>query len=327
MNGDVLIDIKDLTVDYLSSGGVFRPRHRVRVLEDCTFQIFSGETLGIVGESGCGKTTLANSLLLFIKPTSGQVLYEGQDLLTMDKVSLRKKRREMQMLFQNPFSSLDPRMDLLGIISEPIVTHTNMRGAELKARVEALLVEVGLGAEYLRRHPHEMSGGQAQRVALARALALSPKLLILDEPTSALDVSVQAQIVNLLVDLQRQHGLTFMFVSHNLAVVQHVSNRIAVLYLGEIVELASRESICDSPQHPYTQALFASTPLPDPDSMRKRIILQGNVPSPANPPSGCRFHTRCPFVMDKCRIERPPVSWIREGHWARCHLLSAPRAA
>jgi len=227
----------------------------------------------------------------------------------------------MQMVFQNPFSSLDPRMDVLGIVGEPLVTHTRLRGRALKERVIASLEEVGLGAVHLDRHPHELSGGQAQRVALARALALNPKLLILDEPTSALDVSVQAQIVNLLVELQKQHGLTYMFISHSLGVVQHVSNRIAVLYLGELVELGPQQGISESPRHPYTQALFSSTPVADPDRSSQRIILEGQVPSPSNPPPGCRFHTRCPYVMDVCRTEIPAAVTVGEGHWAACHLL------
>jgi oligopeptide transport system ATP-binding protein len=320
MTQEVLIDIKGLTVEYVSSSGLLA-RRRVRVLESLDLQIFRGETLGVVGESGCGKTTLANSLVRFVKPAAGQVLFEGQDILRMDKTRLRHQRREMQIVFQNPFSSLDPRKSVLSIVGEPLVTHTKLRGERLRERVKELLVEVGLSAEYVKRHPHELSGGQAQRVALARALALSPKLLLLDEPSSALDVSVQAQIVNLLLDLQKEHGLTYLFISHGLGVVQHISDRIAVLYLGEIVELGFRKNIFQSPKHPYTQALFSSTPVPDPDSGRKRIVLEGNVPSPADPPSGCRFHTRCPYVMDRCRIEKPEIHQIQDGHWAMCHLL------
>ena len=321
MTQEVLVEIQNLTVDYVSSGCILA-RRRVRVLEDLNLKVFKGETLGIVGESGCGKTTLANSLVRFVKPTGGQVLFEGRDVLAMDKASLRRQRREMQIVFQNPFSSLDPRKSVLSIVGEPLVTHTDLRGAKLRAQVEKLLVEVGLSAEFIGRHPHELSGGQAQRVALARALALNPKLLLLDEPTSALDVSVQAQIVNLLLDLQREHGLTFLLISHGLGVVQHVSDRIAVLYLGEIVELAAREDISQSPKHPYTQALFSSTPVPDPDSGRERIILEGNVPSPANPPPGCRFHTRCRYVMDRCRVEKPELCQVKDGQWAMCHLLA-----
>jgi len=322
MGQEVLLDIKDLSVEYVSGGGFFgRNRRRVRVLENLNLQVLRGETLGVVGESGCGKTTLANSLLRFIRPREGQVLFEERDVLSMDRASLRQQRRQMQMVFQNPFSSLDPRMDVLGIVGEPLVTHTSLRGKALKEQVTALLVEVGLGPQFVDRHPHELSGGQAQRVALARALALNPKLLVLDEPTSALDVSVQAQIVNLLAELQERHGLTYILISHSLGVVQHVCDRIAVLYLGELVELGPRQGISESPKHPYTQALFSSTPVADPDRSSKRIILEGQVPSPSSPPPGCRFHTRCPYVMDVCRMDRPAAITIEDGHWAACHLL------
>jgi oligopeptide/dipeptide ABC transporter ATP-binding protein len=323
MSKQVLVDILDLNVDYVSRAGILgQHRRRVRVIENLTLHIFRGETLGIVGESGCGKTTLANSVLRFIRPASGQVMFAGRDIMAMDRTSMRHLRREIQIVFQNPFSSLDPRQNVLSIVGEPLITHTDLRGPALAARVEQLLEEVGLSADFLRRHPHEMSGGQAQRVALARALALKPKFIVLDEPTSALDVSVQAQIINLLVELQRQHQLTYMFISHSLGVVQHISDRIAVLYLGEVVELATRDEISCAPQHPYTRALFSSTPIPNPDGKHERIILQGQVPSPANPPPGCRFHTRCPYVMDRCRSEKPAAYSIQEGHWATCHLLS-----
>lgn len=324
MKDGVLVEIKNLTIDYVSRRGLLgRQEQRVRVLEGLNLQIHGGETLGVVGESGCGKTTLANSMLRFIRPTAGQVLYQGKDILTLEGPEMRRMRREIQMVFQNPFSSLNPRMTVVRIIGEPLVTHTDLRGEALQARVKELLDEVGLDPRFLGCHPHEMSGGQAQRVALARALALNPRFLVLDEPTSALDVSVQAQIVNLLIELQREHRLTYMFISHGLGVVQHVSDRIAVLYLGEVVELAPRNEIVAEPRHPYTQALFSSTPMPDPDSGRERIILEGSVPSPANPPSGCRFHTRCPYVMDRCRSERPAPHVVGEGHRANCHLLEA----
>lgn len=323
MTKEVLVDIKDLTVDYLSTHGLLgQRRHVLRILENFNLQIFKGETLGVVGESGCGKTTLANSVARFLRPTSGQVLFEGQDILAMDKTTLRHQRREIQMVFQNPFNSLNPRMNVLNLVGEPLVTHMQLRGNALKERVEELLMEVALGVEHIKRHPHELSGGQAQRVALARALALNPKLLLLDEPTSALDVSVQAQIVNLLEALQDKHNLTYMFISHSLGVVQHISDRIAVLYLSEIVELGPRKEILESPRHPYTQALFSSMPIPDPDSDRQRIFLEGIIPSPSNPPAGCRFHTRCPSVMDVCRKEKPVAHSVKDGHWATCHLLT-----
>lgn len=328
MTRDILVDIRGLTVDYVSSKGLFgRKNRRVRVLENLDIQIYRGETLGIVGESGCGKTTLANSMARFIRATHGQVLFEGQDILAMDRSTLRKQRRKMQMVFQNPFNSLNPRLNVFQLVKEPLITHTELKKDKLKARVKELLEEVGLGSGHMDRYPHQISGGQAQRVALARALALNPKMLFLDEPTSALDVSVQAQIVNLLKKLQADHDLTYMFISHGLGVVQHISDRIVVFYLGEIVELAPKDDLFKSPRHPYTQALFSSMPVPDPDSGKERIILAGNVPSLSNPPKGCRFHTRCPQVMDVCRNVVPAVHTIKEGHWATCHLLAQDRSA
>ena len=323
MNPDALVEIKDLSVEYVSTKGLFgRRKRRVRVLENFNLQIHRGKTLGIVGESGCGKTTLANSISRFIRSTKGQVLFEGQDIMAMDRKTLREQRQKMQMLFQNPFNSLNPRMKIHQLVGEPLMTHTELRGKKLKERVKELLEEVGLGSGHMGRYPHQISGGQAQRVALARALALKPKLLFLDEPTSALDVSVQAQIVNLLKKLQSKHDLTYMFISHGLGVVQHISDRIAVLYLGEIVELASRDDIFRSAKHPYTQALFSSMPIPDPDTDKERIILEGNVPSLSDPPQGCRFHTRCPHVMAVCRESVPKAHSIQDGHWATCHLLA-----
>jgi oligopeptide/dipeptide ABC transporter ATP-binding protein len=239
----------------------------------------------------------------------------------MEGSDLRRVRRSIQTVFQNPFNSLNPRMTVLELVGEPLITHNALRGEALKKRVLELLEEVGLTSDHLNRHPHELSGGQAQRVAIARALALNPKLLLLDEPTSALDVSVQAQVVNLLEKLQDQYNLTYLFISHSLGVVQHISDRIAVLYLGETVEVATRDEIFSAPQHPYTKALFSSTPIPDPDSGRERIILEGSVPSLSAPPGGCRFHTRCPFVMDICKVEKPAPHWVKPDHWAACHLI------
>jgi len=298
-------------------------KQRIRAIDDVSLEIFHGETMGIVGESGCGKTTLGRCLLRLLEPVSGRVIFDGRDILALSMSSLRPLRREMQMVFQNPFSSLDPRMNVLKLVSEPLRTHTDLRGNELSRQVEDLLIEVGLSSEHIKRFSHQLSGGQAQRVALARALALNPKFLVLDEPTSALDVSVQAQIINLLVELQQRHGLTYLFISHDLGVVQHISDRIAVMYLGQIVEMALSEDIFNSPQHPYTQALLSSTPVPDPDSGSERIILEGVVPNPANPPPGCRFHTRCPYVMDICSKEEPRNYSVGEDHQAACHLLNA----
>ena len=324
MTGDprVLVDIRGLTVTFTSVQGLFgRRRQSVQVLNGLDLQIHAGETLGVVGESGCGKSTLANSIMRLIQPSSGQIFYRDADILQLDKTGRRRMRQHMQMVFQNPHSSLNPRMTVFNLVAEPLRTHTHMTRQEMKARVVALLEEVGLAPEHLTRYPHQMSGGQAQRVVIARALALNPALILLDEPTSALDVSVQAQIINLLVKLQREHDLTYVFISHDLGVVQHISDRIAVMYLGEIVELAPADAIFAQPQHPYTQALLSATLVPDPDVERKYIILEGSVPSPANPPSGCRFHTRCPLALDRCAVEAPAKHQVAPDHWAACHLV------
>ncbi len=322
-----LVVVNNLSMEFHRQDRQFGGRkQRVRALDDVSLEIFRGETLGVVGESGCGKTTLGRCLLRLLVPVSGEVIFDGRDVLALSWSSLRPLRREMQMVFQNPFSSLNPRMNVFNLVAEPLRTHTKVRGEELVRQVERLLVEVGLSGGHLKRFPHQLSGGQAQRVALARALALSPKFLVLDEPTSALDVSVQAQIINLLVELQRRYGLTYLFISHDLGVVQHISDRIAVMYLGQIVEMAASEDIFETPQHPYTQALLSSTPMTDPDSAGERITLQGVIPSPANPPPGCRFHTRCPYVMDICRTDEPTIFSVGARHWATCHLLNTDKS-
>ena len=320
---EALFEVTGLCVDYVAAAGFFgRRRRRVRILEGFDLRIHRGETLGVVGESGCGKTTLAHSLARFVRPARGEVRFEGRDVLAMDAAAMRGYRRHMQLVFQNPFSSLNPRLRVRSIVAEPLLTHTGLKRERLDARVEALLRETGLDRDHMARFPHELSGGQAQRVALARAIALNPKMLLLDEPTSALDVSVQAQILNLLLKLKREHDLTYMIISHSLGVVQQVSDRIAVLYLGEIVEQGERERVFSAPGHPYTQALFSSTPVPDPDRRRQRITLRGSVPSPANPPPGCRFHTRCPHAMAVCATRKPPRHRLAEDHWAACHLAA-----
>ncbi|GIK82977.1 MAG: ABC transporter ATP-binding protein [Alphaproteobacteria bacterium] len=317
-----LLETKNLRVEYAASRGLFsRNRKPIRILDGFNLQIRRGETLAIVGESGCGKTTLANCIARFIPATSGQVLFDGKDVLGLHGAELKAYRRNMQMVFQNPFSSLNPRLQVSAILAEPLKTHTDLDRNARSAKSRELLAETGLPEAFLDRHPHELSGGQAQRVALARALALNPRLLLLDEPTSALDVSVQAQILNLLQRLQTDYRLTYMLISHSLGVVQHISDRIAVLYLGEVVELAPRRSIFSAPRHPYTQALVASTPVPDPRQRRRYVALQGMVPSAINPPSGCRFHTRCPHVMSICRSLAPQMRRIDDGHFAACHLL------
>jgi oligopeptide/dipeptide ABC transporter ATP-binding protein len=316
-----LLTFKNLTVDY-TSGGFLRGKSRsVRALNNVSLEIASGITFGVVGESGCGKTTLGRALLRLVEPTQGEIMFDGSDWLSLTKKTLREKRRNMQILFQNPASSLDPRMKILDLIAEPLRAQTHLRGGALKARVAELLKMVDLQEDQMDRKPRELSGGQAQRVAIARSLALSPKFLVLDEPTSALDVSVQAQIINLLIRLQDEKGLTYLFISHDLPVVQYISQWLAVMYLGEIVELSPASYIFSNALHPYTQALLSATPQPVPGSDRKRIVLEGNVPSPADPPPGCTFHPRCPLAFDRCPKEKPKLVQVSEDHWAACHLV------
>lgn len=316
-----LITIRGLTQAYRGRSGLFgRQREMVNVLDRFDLTIFEGETLGIVGESGCGKSTLANTLLRLIPAAAGEIVYAGDNILTLDDARLRQLRQQFQMVFQNPFTSLNPRMTVRAIVAEPIKTHLALNSAEISQRVQTLLLECGLGDEFMARFPHQLSGGQAQRVALARALALNPRFLILDEPTSALDVSVQAQIINLLVDLQQKHRLTYLFISHDLPVVQHIADRIAVMYLGEIVELGESEAVFADPQHPYTQALLSATPRFSQAAQPQRIVLEGTVPSIAQPPTGCRFHTRCPAVFERCKLEKPQETATANG-WATCHLV------
>ena len=313
------VEARDLTKHFVIRRGWFARPTVVRALTGVNLEIERRETLGVVGESGCGKSTLGRCLIRLIEPTSGQVLFDGEDVLALHGEELRSLRRRMQIVFQNPFSSLNPRMTVRDIVAEPLKAHTNMRGSELTARVIELLRQVGLNESHLYRYPREFSGGQAQRIAVARALALNPDFIVLDEPTSALDVSVQATVVNLLEELQAELGLTYLFISHDLSVVQHISNRIAVMYLGEIVEMGNAEEIFHSPMHPYTQALLSATPMVDPETRRERIILEGSVPNPANPPSGCHFHTRCPVAMAFCADEKPPLREIN-GRLVACHL-------
>jgi len=321
MNDTPLIEIKNLSVHFTSHSGLFR-RHsrRVCAVDRVNLNIYPQETLGIVGESGCGKTTLGRAILRLVKTTAGQVLFEGQDILTLAPGELHKQRRDMQMVYQSPHSSFDPRFSVLNVVSEPLVTHTPLQGNKLITQATRALEQVGMGGEILFRYPHEFSGGQLQRIAIARALALNPKFIVLDEPTSALDVSVQAQIINLLQELQSRLKLTYMFITHDLSVIQHISDRIAVMYLGKVIELSTTEDIFSGgANHPYTLALLASAPMVEAIARRERIILKGNVPNPANPPSGCPFHPRCPVVMDICSQVEPELVDIGNGHLVSCH--------
>ena len=308
---------------YFSTGRSLLRREStaVRALDGVSLRIQEQETLGVVGESGCGKTTLGRAILGLIRPTSGQVLFEGEDLVPLNRREMRSYRRNIQMVFQSPYDSFDPRFSVLNSIGEPLRTHSSLRGDALVARARELLEQTGMPGEILYRYPHEFSGGQLQRIAVARALALNPKFIVLDEPTSALDVSVQAQIINLLQALQQELKLTYMFITHDLSVVQHISDRIAVMYLGKVVELNITDAIFDDAKHPYTQALLASAPSLDPEYRRERIILTGGVPDPADPPPGCSFHPRCPEVMDVCSRVEPDYIDAGGGHMVACHLL------
>jgi oligopeptide/dipeptide ABC transporter ATP-binding protein len=321
-NARVLVEIQDIKKYFPIKKGFFNKQvGAVRALDGISLKIYEGETLGLVGESGCGKSTLGRVMLRLLSATSGSVTFEGQSVLSASTTELKKLRKQMQIVFQNPYASLDPRMTVAQIVAEPLEVHGVARGAELKDRVHKLLKLVGLSDEMANRYPHEFSGGQRQRIGIARALALRPKLIVADEPVSALDVSVQAQILNLLIDLRSEFNLTYLLVAHNLDVVRYISDRIAVMYLGRIVELGECADVYAMPLHPYTQALISAAPVPDPDYDRtNRIVLQGDLPSPANPPSGCRFHTRCPIAQDKCKVDDPELREIVPGHFSACHF-------
>jgi oligopeptide transport system ATP-binding protein len=317
-----LLEIRDLKVHFpVRSGPFARTREFVRAVDGVSFSIEPGETVGLVGESGCGKTTLGRAAIRLIEPTAGQILFEGEDLAGLRGAALRKRRRKFQMIFQDPYSSLNPRMTVGNIIGEALDIHRlTANPAERRNRVETLLEAVGLDSSHARRYPHEFSGGQRQRIGIARALAVEPKLIVCDEPVSALDVSVQAQIVNLLSDLQRQHGMAYLFVAHDLAVVRHLSRRILVMYLGRIVESGPAKTVCGSPKHPYTQALLSAVPVLDQASKRARIVLSGDVPSPIHPPAGCPFHPRCPVAEPRCKTDIPELRSLNNGHGVACHL-------
>jgi oligopeptide transport system ATP-binding protein len=322
MPDTALLRVKNLKKYFPIRGGLFsREVARVHAVDDVTFDLMKGETLGLVGESGCGKSTTGRCILRLIEPTAGEVWFDDKNVTTLDKRSLRHLRRDMQIIFQDPYASLNPRMTVGSIIGEALVIHKLAKNKrEREERVVHLLETVGLNADHLRRYPHEFSGGQRQRIGIARALAVSPKLIVADEPVSALDVSIQAQVINLLEDLQKQFNLTYLFIAHDLSVVEHISTRVAVMYLGKIVEIAPAKELYTNPKHPYTEALLSAVPIPDPAVKRKRILLEGDVPSPIKPPSGCRFHTRCPVRVPSCSENEQILKEISPGHWVACQV-------
>jgi oligopeptide transport system ATP-binding protein len=318
-----LLCVKNLVKNFVIRRGIFsREVERVHAVNDVSFEVDAGETLGLVGESGCGKSTTGRCILRLIEPISGEVWFKGTNVTALDKAALRALRREMQIIFQDPYASLNPRMRVGAIIGEALIIHGLTKGRrEFEDRIVALLEMVGLRPDHMRLYPHEFSGGQRQRIGIARALAVSPQLIVCDEPVSALDVSIQAQIINLLEELQQQFGLTYIFIAHDLSVVEHISSRVAVMYLGKIVEIAAARDLYAAPLHPYTEALLSTVPIPDPALKRPRTVLQGEVPSPVRPPSGCQFHTRCPIrQLPLCARETPVLKQRGNAHWVACHL-------
>ncbi|SFP72804.1 ABC transporter ATP-binding protein [Caldicoprobacter faecalis] len=323
-SNEVLVEVRDLKKYFPVRGGLIRDKNQVlKAVDGVTFSIYKGETLGLVGESGCGKTTIGRTILKLYSPTSGQIIFDGNDITNLNDRQMRPYRKRMQIIFQDPYASLNPRMTVGDIIAESIDIHKIAKGEERKALIYDLLNKVGLSSEHANRYPHEFSGGQRQRIGIARALAVNPDFIVCDEPISALDVSIQAQVVNLLEDLQDELGLTYLFIAHDLSMVKHISDRVGVMYLGKLVEIAPSAELYDKPLHPYTRALLSAIPIPDPDAakQRNRIILKGDVPTPINPPSGCRFRTRCPIARERCAEEEPVMKDYGGGHMAACHFI------
>ena len=320
---DALLEVAGLRKHFPTKAGLLARGAKVLAVDGVSFWVREGETLGLVGESGCGKSTTGKLILRLIEPTEGQVLWRGRRIDRLSRADMRPVRRELQAVFQDPYSSLNPRMRAVDIVAEPIRNYESLPVAAVRARAADLFERVGLRPDQLTKYPYEFSGGQRQRLGIARALAVGPRLIVCDEPVSALDVSVQAQVINLLMDLQAEMNLSYLFVAHDLAVVEHISHRVAVMYLGKIVEIAPKREIFARPQHPYTEALLEAVPVPDPAIRKQRRVLEGDVPSPIAPPSGCRFHTRCPYVEERCKREEPPLQEISPGQWVACHLRQA----
>lgn len=320
---EVLLEVKNLTKHFpITRGIVFQKVVGLnKAVDNVSFEIHRGETLGLVGESGCGKSTLGRTILRLLEATAGEVWFEGRNILELNNHEMRELRRDMQIIFQDPYASLNPRMTVGDIIGEPLLIHNLASGKALEQRVKELLSVVGLSGQHARRYPHEFSGGQRQRIGVARALAVNPKIIVCDEPVSALDVSIQAQVINLLQDLQKEFDLTYLFIAHDLAVVKHISDRVAVMYLGQLVELTTKDELYDNPLHPYTKALLSAIPIPNPEVKRERILLEGDVPSPINPPPGCHFHTRCRYATPVCSEMVPEWKEVKPGHFVACHLV------